>query len=124
MRLVNLTKHPLTLHDKQGTLVEVAPDPRHIGVEAVGEHRTVEDGQGHAFSLNERRVTDVKKMPEPEDGTLYVVSPEVAMALQGHRADVAFPAEEEAQVRDAEGRLRRVTHLRRVVRARKNGKKL
>lgn len=85
-------------------------------MEALGDHRTVEDGEGHAFSLNERRVTDVKKMPEPEEGTLYVVPPEVAMALQQHRQDVAFPAGE-AQVRDAEGRLRRVTHLRRVVRA-------
>ena len=119
MKLINLTKHPLTLHDTQGALVEVPPDPRHIGVEALGEHRTVEDGQGHAFSLNVRRVTDVKKMPDPEDGTLYVVPPEVAMALQEHREDVAFPAEE-AQVRGADGRLRRVTHLRRVLNA-KNG---
>lgn len=116
MKLVNLTKHPLTLHDKQGAVVEIPPDPRHIGVEALGEHHTVEDSDGHAFSLNVRRVTDVKKMPEPEDGTLYIVPPEVAMALQERRADVAFPAEE-AQVRDAEGRPRRVTHLRRVVRA-------
>jgi hypothetical protein len=122
MKLVNLTKHPLTLHDKQGALVEVPPDPRHIGVEALGDHRTARDADGHAFSLNVRRVTDIKKMPEPEDGTLYVVPPEVAMALQEEREDVAFPAQE-AQVRDAGGRLRRVTHLRRVLSTRSNGSK-
>lgn len=114
MKLINLTKHPLTLHDTQGTLVEVPPDPRYIGVEALGEHRIVEDDHGHTFSLNVRRVTEVKKMPPPEDGTLYIVPPEVAMVLQEHREDVAFPAQE-AQVRDAEGHVRRVTHLRRVL---------
>lgn len=114
MKLVNLTKRPIMLYDTSGTLVEVAPDARHLGVVAVGEHRAVEDGDGHAFSLNERRVTEVKGMPEPEDGTLYIVPVEVAMVLQAHRPDVAFPAEE-AEVPDAEGRPRRVTHLRRVL---------
>ena len=114
MKLVNLTKRPLLLYDTQGELVEIAPDARHIGVVAVGEHRVVEDEAGHTFSLNERRVTEVKGMPDPEEGALYIVLAEVAMVLQGHRPDVAFPAEE-AEVRDAGGRLRRVTHLRRVL---------
>lgn len=114
MKLVNLTKHRLMLYDTHGELVEVPPDPRHIGMAALGEHRTVEDGDGHTFSLNVRRVQEIKKMPEPEDGTLYIVPVEVAMALQAHREDIAFPAED-AQVRDAEGRLQRVTHLRRIV---------
>ncbi len=114
MKLVNLTKHPVMLYDISGDLVEVAPDARHLGVVAVGEHRTVEDEAGHSFSLNERRITEIKLMPEPADGTLYIVPVEVAMALQEHRADIAFPAEE-AEVRDPDGRLRRVTHLRRVL---------
>lgn len=114
MKLVNLTKHVIMLYDTAGNLVEVAPDARYLGVVAVGEHLAVEDGAGHTFSLNERRVTEVKGMPEPESDLLYVVPIEVAMALQEHRTDVAFPAEE-AEVRDAKGRLRRVTHLRRVL---------
>ncbi len=114
MKLVNLTKRPLMLYDTHGDLVELAPDARHLGVVAVGEHRAVEDGAGRTFSLNERRVTEIKGMPEAEDGTLYIVPVEVAMALQERRADVAFPAEE-AEVPDAGGRLRRVTHLRRVL---------
>lgn len=120
MKLVNLTKRSLTLYDTQGELVEVPPDPRHIGVKALGEHQTIEDESGHIFSLNVRRVQEIKKMPEPEEGTLYVVPAEVAMALQAHREDVAFPAGE-AQVRDGEGQLQRITHLRRVLSMR-NGK--
>ncbi len=119
MTLVNLTKHPLTLHDTDGELVEVPPDPRHIGISALGEHQTVEDEEGHVFSLNVRYVDEVKKMPAPTDDTLYIVPKEVAMVLQEDRDDVAFPAED-SQIRDGEGRLRRVTHLRRVLNA-KNG---
>lgn len=114
MKLVNLTKRPLVLYDTQGACVEVPPDPRHIGIAALGEHRSVEDGDGHTFSVNVRHVRAIKKMPEPEDDTLYIVPAEVAMVLQEQREDVVFPAEE-TQVRSAEGRLQRVTHLRRVI---------
>lgn len=114
MRLVNLTKRSLTLRDTNGEAVKLAPDPRHIGLAAMGEHRAVDDGEGHTFSLTIQRVREVKAMPEPVEGTLYIVPVEVAMVLQEHRDDVAFPAEE-VRVRDHEGQVRRVTHLRRVL---------
>lgn len=113
MALVNLTKRPLALYDTDGAVVELPPDARHVGIVAVGEHRTVADGAGHTFSLNVQTVTEVKGMPEP-DGAVYIVPVEVAMALQATRDDVVFPAEE-VQVRDADGQLRRITHLRRIV---------
>lgn len=113
MKLVNLTKRPLRLYDTRGELVEIPPDPRHVGVVALGEHQTVENGT-HTFSLNVRHVKDLKGMPAPEEDTLYIVPVEVAMALQEVRKDIAFPAEE-AKVRDGTGRLQRVTHLRRIV---------
>lgn len=114
MRLVNLTKKPCLLYDTDGVLVELPPDPRHIGLVAVSDHRTIRHENGSVFSLNVRTVTDIKGMPEPEDGTLYLVPVEVAMVLQETREDVVFPAEE-AQVRSAEGHLQRITHLRRLV---------
>lgn len=114
MKLVNLTKQPLVLHDTHGEIVEIPSDPRHLGVVALGEHRTVADDDGHTFSWNVRYVDEVKGMPAPTDDTLYVVPIEVAMVLQGERDDVVFPADV-VHVRDAEGRLRRVTHLRRIV---------
>lgn len=114
MKLVNLTKQTLRLYDTGGALVETPPDARHLGVVAVGEHRTVRDEAGHTFSLNVRTVTEIKGMPPPEDGTVYVVPVEVAMALQGLRDDVVFPAEE-AVVKGPDGGAHRVTHLRRIV---------
>ena len=111
--LVNLTKRPLLLYDTDGAVVELAPDPRHLGLVAIGEHRTVAGADGHTFSLNVQTVKEVKGLPEP-DGAVYIVPVEIAMALQATRDDVVFPAEE-AQVRDAAGQLRRITHLRRIV---------
>lgn len=114
MKLVNLTKQPLRLYDAEGELVEIPPDPRHVGVVALGEHRRVKDEAGHVFSVNVRRVQDIKLMPEPEEDTLYIVPVEVAMVLQERREDIVFPAEE-SHVRGEEGTLHRVTHLRRVI---------
>lgn len=114
MKLVNLTKRPLTLYDTQGERVDVPPDPRYIGIAAMGEHHTIEDETGHSFSLNVRYVREIKGLPNPEENTLYIVPVEVAMALQGQRDDVVFPAVE-AQVRGRSGRFQRITHLRRIV---------
>lgn len=113
MPLVNLTKHPLALYDTNGALVEIPADARHLGVVALGDHGVVAS-DGRAFSVNTRTVTEVKGMPEPEAGTVFVVPVEVAMVLQADRADVVFPAEE-ATVATADGPSQRVTHLRRVV---------
>jgi hypothetical protein len=115
MRLVNLTNDVIVLHDVDGKPVELQPDPRHVGVVALGEHRRVEDGSGHVFSLNTRIVREVKGMPEPQAGTVFIVSTELAMVLQEVRDDVVFPAEA-SEIRDRDGHLVRVTHLRRVVR--------
>lgn len=114
MKLVNLTKEVLHLYDAGGALVALPPDPRHLGVVAVGEHRAVEDEAGHRFSLNVRHVKEIKGMPEPSGEAVYIVPVEVAMALQDSREDVVFAAEE-AEVRNTEGRLQRITHLRRIV---------
>lgn len=113
-RLVNLTKHPLTLYDVQGRPVTLPPDPRHVGPVGIGEHRTAEDEAGHVYSVNELQVRAVKGMPEPEAGTVFIVPVEVAMALQERRDDVVFAAEN-ARVRDADGRMQHVSHLRRML---------
>jgi hypothetical protein len=114
MTVVNLTKQRLTLYDSAGEFVEIPPDPRHISFAGVSEHVMVSDDMGRTFSLNVQRVREIKGMPAPEEGILFIVPPEIAMALQEIREDVAFPAEEEI-VRDADGTMRHVIHLRRVL---------
>ena len=116
MKLVNLTGRPFSLYDAAGDLVRVEPDPRYVGLVAVGDHHTVEDGAGHTFSLNVRRIRGLKGMPEPEEGVLYVVPVEVAMAVQEDRQDVAYLAED-VDVQALNGDRHRISHLRRTIRA-------
>ena len=113
MPVVNLTKRPLRLLATGGEAAEVAPDARHVGLVSVGDVEHVEDG-GRRFALSVRRVTGLKGMPEPEPGALYVVEPEVAMALAGARDDVAFVADEADHPAPSGGTVR-VSVLRRVV---------
>lgn len=114
MNLVNLTGHPFALYDADGELVDVSPDPRYVGLVSIGDHRTIHDENGRAFSLNVRRIRDVKGLPDPAEGTIYVVTIEVAMALRDSREDVVYLAEE-AEVRSSDGQTRRVSHLRKTV---------
>lgn len=116
MKLINLTGRSFSIYNTQGEPVDFTPDPRYVGLVAVGEHRVVEDGAGHEFSLNVRRVRGVKGMPEPEEGVILVVPIEIAMALQEDRDDIAYLAED-ADIRTADGARRRISHLRRTVRA-------
>lgn len=112
--LINLTKRPIRLHDTEGRAVEIAPDPRHVGLTSIGEHETVDDGNGHRFSVNVQRVRGVKGMPDPEENTIYVVPVEIAMAMQARRSDVVYVAED-ARVRVGDGPPRRISHLRRLI---------
>ena len=113
MPVVNLTKRPLRLLAADGGSAEVAPDARHVGLVSVGDVEHVEDG-GRRFALSVRRVTGLKGMPEPEPDTLYVVEPEVAMALAGGRDDVAFVAETTDHPAPSGG-IVRASILRRIV---------
>lgn len=113
MPVVNLTKRPLRLVDADGQPAEVPPDARHVGLVSVGDFEHVEDG-GRRFALSVRRVTALKGMPEPEPGVLYVVEPEVAMALAGGRNDVAFVAETSDHPAPSGGTAR-ASVLRRIV---------
>lgn len=114
MKIVNLTGSAFSLHDTRGELVTIDADPRYVGLVAVGDHQTIENEGGHAFSLNVRRVRGVKGMPDPVEDTIYVVPIEVAMALQDQRDDVFYLAED-AEVRTTNGCRHRISHLRRTV---------
>jgi hypothetical protein len=113
MPVVNLTKQTLRLLAVGGDPTEIEPDARHVGLVSVGDLEHVED-DGRRFALSVRRVTGLKGMPEPEPGALFVVEPEVAMALAGTRDDVAFVADE-ADHPVLDGGTVRVSVLRRIV---------
>jgi hypothetical protein len=118
MNLINLTRETIALQDRDGRVVEIPPDPRYVGSVSIGDHLYVEDEEGRAFPLNVQVVAEVKGMPEPREGTFYIVPVELAMALQDTRDDVAFAAEHTAPPHEPDGRPV-ATLLRRVVPYRK-----
>lgn len=82
MKIINLTPHTITIIDDNGNVV--------------GSYESA--GLARVDSLP---LGDVVGLPEPEDGTVYVVSVLVAERLP-HRADLRVPG---GQVRDGDGRI-------------------
>lgn len=112
MPLVNLTNQTLHLHTSDGTVLDLAPDARYVGLAATSDHQTVIHN-GHTVSLTVRRADGIKGLPDPAPDTTYIVPVEVAWAVGDERDDVVYPAET-TEVKDA-GTTVRVSHLRRLV---------
>ncbi len=98
MKLVNLCPHPISLRHPDGTET-VIPSEGNARVSVnYRQARTIELG-GHAVPVIEGQYGEVAGLPEPADGSIYIVSHMVRMALPG-RADLWSPAD---MIRDASG---------------------
>lgn len=97
MKIVNLTPHELKLHNEAGELVAtIAPDGRAPRVNMT-RVRVGEVGGVPMFRSEAGEITD---LPEPEDGTVFVVSGLVRAAV--NRPDLWQPGE---LLRDEAGRV-------------------
>jgi hypothetical protein len=87
MRIVNLTPHPVNLL-VDGAMVEVS---------STGLARcsvTIEElSQVAGIRIVRTLYGQVQGLPEPEEGTIYIVSALVLAALAGSRDDVFAPAD-------------------------------
>jgi len=127
MKLVNLTPHPITL---QGEDTKVTIPPSGKVARVVEEQRASAllafqgdkvDGDKvddlipiYSVPLVDLSVRKVVDLPDPEDGTLYIVSRPVALALAGTRADVVVPDD---FVRDDQGRIIAARRLARFIKS-------
>lgn len=106
--VVNLTPHPIVLRGPLGDQM-ILPDG---DVARVSEERRVieEDCWLGLFvgRLTEVRVGAIEGLPDPEPGTVYVVSRAVAEAARG-RPDVLAPDTGGSAIRDDSGRIVAVT---------------
>jgi hypothetical protein len=108
VNLVNLTPHEVVVYDASGNLVlKVPPSGR------VARVTTKEEPVGDINGIPIFKTTygDVENLPDPEPGTVYIVSLLVLQALQAHgiqRSDVVAPntaPTPHGAVRDAQGRI-------------------
>ena len=99
MRLENCTPHAVDIWNAQGTaIVKTIPRSGHIArLQESNEHIGTADG----VPICKTTYGDVYDLPEPEEGTLFIVSIVVRRALP-ERSDLVFPVE---LVRDDEGHI-------------------
>lgn len=92
-KLVNLTPHEIVLMDDSGEK-EIARIPV-AGEAARVETRATQTGtveiNGVSIPIVSTQFGEVKNLPEPEDGVIYITSILVAQALRGKRDDVVAP---------------------------------
>jgi len=92
-KLINLTPHPLMIYGDSGTVVTVPPEPQPArcttSFEEIGPAFDIE-----GIAVPQVRVTygTLENLPEPREGTIYVVSSIAAMAVP-ERHDVFIPTQ-------------------------------
>ena len=105
--LVNLTPHTITIFTD-----ECGHDIPSEGVARVKtESRVVGDING--IPVVETTYGEIEGLPEPKDGTIYIVSGLVRAALNGTRDDVVSPDTGPTAVRNDKGQIVGVTRLTR-----------
>jgi hypothetical protein len=99
--ILNLTPHPLHLYQENGEVLTIAPTAPAARVSSVTE-KVFEIG---GFPVTRTTFGDVENLPDPEEGTIFVVSMLVQQAAN-HRTDLYRPdTGPQNVVRDEEGKI-------------------
>jgi len=105
---VNLTPHTITVFDSSGKkcLIEIPPSGQVARVATMAEEVGALPINGHDVPINRVTYGEVENLPEPQNGTIYIVSVLVLQALKGQRTDVMAPdTGPDSVVRDENGRI-------------------
>ena len=122
VRVINLTPHELNIYDSEGKIIlsippkEDTPIPRvSIKSEVVG---TIEAVEGVRIPVRRVVYGDVENIPPEREGTIYVVSTLVTLALREkgvERRDLLSPdTNADSVIRDSSGRVLGVRYLQTV----------
>ena len=109
---VNLTPHALNVRKADGTFLELPPS----GTVARRSVERVVVGEIDGVTVYATKFGELEGLPEPSDGTVYIVSALAAQAC-GDRDDVLVPGE---AIRDEAGRIIGCNGLCRPVTGRQN----
>jgi len=104
MNIINLTPHVLNVVANSGKTIEILPSgkvARCTQTNTVWDNNILVDGTDEFLTINNTTFGQVVDLPEPEEGTLFVVSSIVKSAVP-NRNDVLRPGE---AVRDAAGKI-------------------
>jgi hypothetical protein len=104
VKLVNLTPHEIVVYQGDNVVLRVPPSGQVARVTTKEEVVGVVNG----VPLVRTVYGEIQGLPDPQPGTIYIVSLLVLQALQGRRSDVVAPNTSPTPlgaVRDAQGRI-------------------
>ena len=102
MTFVNLTPHTLTVSATDGKIISIAPSgtvARCNQTVSVVDTVTVD---GHKIQVTSVILGDVTDLPDPQDGTVFIVSRLVADKMRDSRKDLLIPG---PLLRDKDGKV-------------------
>jgi hypothetical protein len=102
MKLVNLNKHPIHYRARDGAIVELPKCTNPVSCDNKQEKIDEVDG----VDVFSNSFGEVKNLPGPVKGTIYVTNLVIVQALKGSRVDVVAPdwSENGGGVRDKDGK--------------------
>ncbi len=105
MPIINLTELPIRLADESGEVYKTfKPGADCLTIQTQGEE--VEIG---GVPVDVTQVTSIEGLPEPEEGTYYIVPQPVAKIL--NRTDLVTPDTGPSAIRDENGKIYAVRRL-------------
>jgi hypothetical protein len=102
MGVINLTPHTINIVGADGTVAKVYPPS---GQQARVSSRAEVVGAVDGVPIVRTVFGELSGLPEPQEGTLFIVSSVVAQAVAGRDDVVAPDTGPESVVRDAEGKI-------------------
>jgi hypothetical protein len=121
VRIINLTPHELNVYDSEGKIILSIPPQRDVAIPRVQvRSEIVGKIEVDGVRIPVRRVVygDVENIPPEREGTIYVVSTLVTLALREkgvERRDLLSPdTNADSVIRDSSGRVLGVRYLQTV----------
>jgi hypothetical protein len=121
VRIINLTPHELNICDSEGKIILSIPPPKDVAIPRVQvRSEIVGEVEVDGVKIPVRRVVygDTQNLPPEKEGTVYVVSTLVTLALREKgimRADLLSPDTNiDSVIRDSSGRVLGVKYLQTV----------
>ncbi len=107
VKFVNLTPHEIVIFDNEGkNIIKRIPPSGQVARVSVKRTKVAEIGGVPVFRTE---YGEVEGLPEPKEGTVYIVSILVLQALRGRRKDVIAPdTSPQSVIRDDQGRIKGV----------------
>lgn len=103
MKIINLTPHEIAVVAESGEVIRRYPASGTIA-RAASKTEIIDELDG--IPVASQQFGEVSGLPDPEPGTVYLVSLVVGQAMKGQRDDLYGPdTSPDGAVRDAEGRI-------------------